>query len=246
MSITTYIFQLLPTLLFLTPSLIPSMIAFVIAWIYFKNGKRFGYFNFAAASIISAAFAFGLLNFCFRAADKDANGALIFVVLPFYCAVIAVISLLFGVFLKYVRRRDAKQTIPQKCRPRLFFIPVIFYLLFFAVVIVDSKNEIEMSAAGSASTPTSDLRSLYEKAMKENNDGILLFLAQNEKTPADILEGMSHVPFAHVRVFVAKHPNTPIDVVKKMTQDENDNVRRFALEEIQRRASKNEVLIFNL
>ena len=237
MSITTYLFQLLPRLLFLTPSLAPSMATFVVAWISFKNGKRFGYFNFAAASIVSSMFAFGVIDFCFRAADKDANGALIFVVLPFYCAAVAGISLLFGLLLKYALRFNAKELIAQKSKARLLYAPILFYLLFFAVVVADSKNEIEMSAAGSAFTPMSDLKNLYEKAIRENNDGILLFLAQNDKTPPEILEGISHVSFAHVRVFVAKHPNTPIDVVRSMTQDENDNVRRFALEEIQRRAS---------
>ena len=90
-----------------------------------------------------------------------------------------------------------------------------------------------MSKAESIFTSEAELEKLYHDAVKENDDGVLLFLAQNSKSPSWMLKEMSEVPYCSVKVFVAQHKNTPMESVVKLSKDENSYVRAAALRRLE-------------
>lgn len=52
-------------------------------------------------------------------------------------------------------------------------------------------------------------------------------VAENPKTPADVLEYLSYSEDEYVRVYVAKNPNTPIHVLKQLMSDESYYVQDY-------------------
>jgi len=86
-----------------------------------------------------------------------------------------------------------------------------------------------MSKAASIFTSEDELEKLYRDAVKGNDDGVLLFLAQNPKAPSWMLKEMSEIPYCSVKVFVAQHKHTPLESVVKLSKDENNYVRAAAL-----------------
>lgn len=245
MSLRTFLQHLIPRLIIAGISAVPSIVALWLAEFRLKKVGRFEYYNIIVASIMALLIAFfGLYEYAYGAAGKDAQAGLIFIFLPIYVIIMGGISYLIGYFIRHTIRLPQKishvaTNLGTVTYRGVLFIPILLVVGYLIFAVIALKDEVYMSIAESSSTPVSELRFLFENAKEENNSGISLFLAQNRKSPPDILEGLSELPFGHVRVFVAKHPNTPTSVVEKMLSDDNECVRKFAQEEIiKRRGSK--------
>ena len=63
-----------------------------------------------------------------------------------------------------------------------------------------------------------------------NKDSYFMMLcavAENDKTPTDVLTKLSHSEDAYVRAHVAKNPNTPLETLRELTSDDSYYVQDY-------------------
>jgi hypothetical protein len=190
--------------------------------------------NNLVASITSSLLpVFAIYDYTF-AVEGDGQAGLIFLFIPFYAAILGSISYLITHVIQKIKSLNIK--LGEIPRSVFMITPSLLIVCFLVNSMISINREVYMSIAASSMTPISDLRFLYRKAQENNDYGIFHFLAQNEKLPSDILEGMSDLPFSSVRVFIAGHPNTPTPIVERMTKDKVEYIRKNAFKELNRRS----------
>lgn len=234
MSLKTYLSYFFPKILFILPAIVPSLIIFSLAIIHLKKKARFKYYNNIIASIVSLLLPVLAVYDYFTGSVGDGQAGLIFLFLPFYAAILGIISYIIGSFI--IKRRNV-ETPDSAPTYNLIYISALLIIVFVVFSTLSAHYETYMSIA-EKSTNISELTYLHTMAKKTDDSGIYLFLAQNPNLSAELLEKMYQVHYPHVRVFVAQHHNTSMPILEKLIKDENQYVRKFAQEELRKRYNK--------
>jgi hypothetical protein len=230
MDYLSYIGHFIPRMAFISLSILPSIVFLLLGERNRRKTENALFVNHVIAATVGAVLPLlSILEFVFGHGGNGQAG-LIFLFLPFYASVCGIVSYLIG--RAVIRRRvSARAGNPY---PLLLLIPGLLVLCNLTVSAVLTNREVYLHIAEN-STSLAELQFLYEKARKADDHGIFLFLAQNPATSPDILEKMSSLPFLNVKVFIARHKNTPTSTLIRLQEDEEQGLRRCAIEELNRR-----------
>jgi hypothetical protein len=218
---------------------LPLVLGTVGAVRHLRAKRKRPYIRNLSAAIAAGVVTLGLLWTSLFGDDlsRSSNAGLIFLFTPIYSAVALLVGYLFGVVINRASSRtdehgEANPPIPSPER-KLVWAPVLLLgIVVFGVIRYSVLNN-DLSVAERASRPET-LRYVFEKALAGNADafGVPLFLAQNPKAPADLLEKLSKSSEPQVRGFVATNPNTPVSVVAGLRDDCAEHVRKAARERL--------------
>lgn len=228
MSPLSFIAHYITRLFFVIPSIIPAI--FLMGFTeWFRRSRKPLWKNFLIASIVSAMLPALISLESVLSKGGDGQAGLVYFFLPFYTTALGLLSFLIGwIFFKNKTELNSR----PKAYPIL--IPSILVLFFTLISMNSIYRETFLSIAENSSN-VRELAYLLNKGKKDKDSGIIMFLAQNDNTPANILEEIGYSDFCSGRIYAASHPNTPSSVLYYLVNDENKYVRRNAQEELERR-----------
>ena len=98
----------------------------------------------------------------------------------------------------------------------------------------DNSYRVRQGVARNPKTPIEALKKLAEDEDYRVREGV----AEHPNTPVDILRKLADDKDTFVKYGVAINPNTPADILRKLAEDEDLGVRGYALDQLQKRNSK--------
>jgi hypothetical protein len=242
MSHQTFLHLLLPQLALSMSCLLGPAIAFLLSVKPFLQRDSPACWRYAVGSTSASLFvAFFVADFLWGPGGQRSTAGLVFLFLPAWgCAIAFLVPFLFWLFAKSRAHQvttlpvgTAETTTPKAAhsRPsRAFALAAACLLGVGALLVFASIRDLKMAAAESPHTPVVELRHLFEAAQAERDedDGVLLFLAGNRNTPSDILALLCTSRFEAVRVHAAGNPATPSESLEMALSDCNDYVKNAA------------------
>jgi hypothetical protein len=230
---------LLPGLALKLMAVLPLVLGTIGAVRHLRVGRRRPYIRNLFGALAAGVVTLGLLwtSLFGDGLSTSSTAGLIFLFAPIYSAVALLMGYLIGVVINRAsshahEERDGNLPIRSSER-KLVWVPVLLLgIVVFGVIRYSVLNN-DLSVAERASRPET-MRYVFEKVLAGKADafGVPLFLAQNPKAPADLLEKLGKSSEPQVRGFVATNPNTPVSVVAGLRDDCAEHVRKAARERL--------------
>ena len=161
-----------------------------------------------------------------EALSSSSTASLVFLFAPIYAAIAQ--GIIYGVSKWYIDTSDVTRKI-SSIDKSLLFMPLIFLLILSIGIVKMSYEGIDSNVAQKATHPDT-LNRLYTKSLNGEVDSfrVPFNLAQNPKTPTEILRSLSTYEHPAIRAQVARNTSTPIEVVTNLKDDTCLAVRNVA------------------
>ena len=240
---------LLPGVLLMAISALPLALGTIAAARHLWKTNAGAYLRNLWGSTAAGVVALGLLFGSLFGTDlsSSSTAGLIFLFVPVYSAVALGVGYGLGAlaYRKVAKTAEATgevATLPAGAR-RFIWVPVAMLGVLMFGILRYSIQHNDLAVAERASNPET-LHWVYEKVARGEADafGVPLFLAQNPKTPADILDKLSKHAHPSVRFFVATNPNTHLDVVASLKDDCSDRIRKAVQDRLKLPSGSNSAL----
>lgn len=209
----------LPGFLLSAFSALPMTMGLAVAIYWLRAGERKVYLCSLAGSIAGGGAALMMLWGSFFGDDlsSSSTAGLIFAVAPIYAAVPQVIAYVIGAAI--LRRGSEGEAVSLPARNALLIPVLILVVLLFGMLRLAMKGN-DLAVAEKARNPAT-LHRVFEasSAGRADSFGVPLFLAQNPRTPPDILVQLAGHEHPSVRVHVAQNPQTPLAIVESLRHD---------------------------
>lgn len=246
---TEFVAILLPGLLFMSVSALPSALGTFAAFRYLRKNNVGSYIRNIWGSTAAGLVALGLLFGALFGSDlsKSSTAGLIFVFVPIYAAMALGAGYGLGALafrrLAAVSKDAGSQPVISTGYRSFIWVPLAMLgvLLFGMLKYSVQHNDLAVAERASGSDT---LHYVHGKVVRGEADsfGVPLFLAQNPNTPADILTDLAEHEHPSVRIFVAKHANTPLNIVAGLKNDCSDYIRKAVEERLKIPSGSNSAL----
>jgi hypothetical protein len=228
----------LPGLLLSLISALPLGLGTLAALRHLRSGARSAYLRNLSGSIAAGLVVLALLWGSLFGDDlsSSSTAGLVFLFAPIYAA--AAQGIVYGIGASVIKQSTIPEAISLPAR-RALLVPVLMLAVLLFGLVKISVGGNDLAVAERASNPDT-LHRLFEESRtgKADSFGVPLFLAQNRKTPSDILVELAKHEHPAVRAQVAQNPQTPEEVVESLRNDCASFVREF----VEKRLGPNKAL----